>query len=58
MINLGIAGVAGRMGRTLIEACARAEGLCLSAAVEHSGSTALGQDAGDLAGISPPPALP
>ena len=37
MINIAVAGAAGRMGRTLIEACARAEGLRLSAAIERSG---------------------
>jgi len=35
MIHIAIAGAAGRMGRTLIEACARAEGMRLAAAIEH-----------------------
>ena len=51
MINIGIAGAAGRMGRTLIEACARADGLNLTAAVERSGNATIGTDAGELAGV-------
>ncbi|HSD97693.1 MAG TPA: 4-hydroxy-tetrahydrodipicolinate reductase [Sulfuricaulis sp.] len=51
MINIAITGAAGRMGRTLIETCARAEGLRLSAAVERPGSATLGRDAGELNGI-------
>lgn len=51
MINIAVTGAAGRMGRTLVEACARAEGLRLSAAVERRGSAAVGQDAGELAGV-------
>ena len=50
MINLGIAGVAGRMGRTLIEACARAEGMQLSAALVRPGAAEIDADAGELAG--------
>lgn len=51
MINIAVTGAAGRMGRTLIEACARAEGLRLSAAVERPGSATVGSDAGELAGV-------
>ncbi|GAB4511072.1 MAG: 4-hydroxy-tetrahydrodipicolinate reductase [Sulfuricaulis sp.] len=51
MINIAVTGAAGRMGRTLIEACARAEGLRLSAALERSGNAAVGKDAGELAGV-------
>lgn len=51
MINIAINGAAGRMGRSLIEACARAEGLQLAAAVERAGNAAVGVDAGELAGI-------
>ncbi len=51
MINIAVTGAAGRMGRTLIEACARAEGLRLSAAIERPGSATLGSDAGELAGV-------
>ena len=51
MIKIAITGAAGRMGRTLIEACARAEGLRLSAAIERPGSATLGRDAGELSGM-------
>ncbi len=51
MINIAITGAAGRMGRTLVEACARAEGVRLSAAIERPGSAAVGADAGELAGV-------
>jgi 4-hydroxy-tetrahydrodipicolinate reductase len=51
MINIAVTGAAGRMGRTLIEACARAEGLHLSAAIGRPGSATLGGDAGELAGV-------
>ena len=43
-----IAGVGGRMGRTLLEAVAAAEGLSLGAAVEQPGSPLIGTDAGGL----------
>lgn len=51
MINIAVTGAAGRMGRTLVEACARAEGLRLAAAIERAGSTVIGSDAGELAGV-------
>jgi 4-hydroxy-tetrahydrodipicolinate reductase len=51
MIKIAVTGAAGRMGRTLIEACTRAEGLRLTAAVERPGSATLGRDAGELAGL-------
>ena len=51
MINIAVAGAAGRMGRTLIEACARAEGMRLSAALERPGSPVIGADAGEHAGV-------
>ena len=50
-LNVAITGVTGRMGRTLIQAVHAAQGLELSAAVQRSGSTLLGSDAGELAGI-------
>jgi 4-hydroxy-tetrahydrodipicolinate reductase len=50
--RIGITGAAGRMGRTLVEAIALAgEELVLSAAVEQPGSSLLGADAGELAGL-------
>ncbi len=51
MLNIAVTGAAGRMGRALIQACHEAEGCRLSAALEHSGNTLLGSDAGELAGL-------
>ncbi|MEJ2553074.1 MAG: 4-hydroxy-tetrahydrodipicolinate reductase [Gammaproteobacteria bacterium] len=51
MIRVAISGAAGRMGRSLVEACHNAPGLSLSVAVERPGSAALGSDAGELAGV-------
>ena len=48
--RVAIAGAAGRMGRTLIEACRQRPELSLSAALERSGHPSLGGDAGVLAG--------
>jgi 4-hydroxy-tetrahydrodipicolinate reductase len=39
------------MGRNLIEACARTEGVHCTAASERLGSTTIGSDAGEVAGI-------
>jgi 4-hydroxy-tetrahydrodipicolinate reductase len=52
MLNIAVAGAAGRMGRSLINACHESNGCRLSAAIEHSGSSLLGSDAGELAGLS------
>jgi 4-hydroxy-tetrahydrodipicolinate reductase len=51
MIRVAIAGAAGRMGRTLIQAVSEAEGMALGAATEQAGSTLVGADAGELAGV-------
>ena len=51
MSKIAVAGAAGRMGRSLINACHESSDCELSAAIEHSGNTLLGNDAGDLAGI-------
>ncbi len=51
MTRIAIPGAAGRMGRTLIEACQRAAGLQLGAASERAGHALLGSDAGVLAGV-------
>jgi len=51
MMKLAVAGAAGRMGRTIIEAASLHEGVQLTAAVERSGSESLGRDAGELAGV-------
>jgi 4-hydroxy-tetrahydrodipicolinate reductase len=52
-IKLVVVGAAGRMGRTLISLIAQTTGVVLHAAVERSGSPALGKDAGELAGAGP-----
>lgn len=49
--RIAITGVAGRMGRTLVEAVQQAEGVELSAALERPGSTLIGADAGELCGL-------
>ena len=50
-VRVGITGAAGRMGRMLIEAIAESNSdICLAAAVEHSGSSLIGTDAGELVG--------
>jgi 4-hydroxy-tetrahydrodipicolinate reductase len=51
MTRIAIAGAAGRMGRTLIEAIQQAEGMTLGAATEYPGNSLVGSDAGELAGV-------
>ncbi len=51
MTNIAVTGATGRMGKTLVEACARMEGMRLSAAIERIGSKAVGADVGELAGV-------
>ena len=51
MVRVAVTGAAGRMGRTLIEAVEQTDGLKLTAAIERAGSTLVGADAGELAGI-------
>jgi len=50
MIDIAIAGAAGRMGRTLIEACHNTQGMQLGLAFERPGSPAVGRDTGELTG--------
>jgi 4-hydroxy-tetrahydrodipicolinate reductase len=49
--RIAIVGVAGRMGKTLVEACAESENVTLTVATERQGSSLLGADAGELAGV-------
>ncbi|MEW6353630.1 MAG: 4-hydroxy-tetrahydrodipicolinate reductase [Pseudomonadota bacterium] len=51
MTRIAISGVAGRMGRSLIEAVRQTPGFTLSAALARPASLAVGQDAGQLAGV-------
>ncbi len=51
-IRVAIAGAGGRMGRQLIQAAAQLEGVQLGAALERPGSSLVGSDAGELAGVA------
>ena len=51
MLKIGIVGAGGRMGRQLIQAVNHAEGVILGAAFERKGSSLVGADAGELAGV-------
>ena len=51
MIRIAVTGAGGRMGKTLIEAIAVAQGAQLTAAIERPDSSLIGVDAGELAGI-------
>ncbi len=51
MSKIAIAGAGGRMGRTLIDACDQADACTLTAATERPGSSLIGVDCGELAGL-------
>lgn len=51
MTNIAIVGAAGRMGKTLIEACNESDALNFTVATEYPESSLIGADAGELAGI-------
>ncbi len=51
MLKLAITGAAGRMGRALLEACHNSEQTQLGAAIDRSGSSLIGTDAGEQAGL-------
>lgn len=51
MNRIAVTGAAGRMGKTLIEAVTQAEGAELTAAIVEPGSSLIGADAGELAGV-------
>lgn len=50
-VRVAIAGAGGRMGRQLIAAVQQTTGVVLGAALEREGSSLIGNDAGELAGI-------
>ena len=52
-MRVAISGAAGRMGRTLVAACAERDGFECAGALERPGHEALGVDAGVLAGCGP-----
>ncbi len=51
VLNIAITGVSGRMGRTLIQAVDASDDMSLSAAIQRSGSSLIGVDAGEIAGV-------
>ncbi len=51
MVNLAIAGAAGRMGKTLIQTAVTRPEMKLVGAVERPGNPLLGSDSGDAAGV-------
>ena len=51
MLDIAVTGAAGRMGRSLIQACADHPDTRLVAAFEHESSSLLGADAGELVGL-------
>jgi 4-hydroxy-tetrahydrodipicolinate reductase len=51
MTKVAITGAAGRMGRVLIQAVSETEGFELGAALDRAGSSMVGVDAGELAGV-------
>jgi 4-hydroxy-tetrahydrodipicolinate reductase len=50
-MRLVVTGAAGRMGRMLVKLIAETPGVALAAAIERAGSAAIGEDAGQLAGL-------
>ncbi|MDX1795190.1 MAG: 4-hydroxy-tetrahydrodipicolinate reductase [Hydrogenovibrio sp.] len=50
-MRVAIIGASGRMGKNLIDAVNQTEGLSVSAAIERPGSSLVGADAGELAGV-------
>jgi 4-hydroxy-tetrahydrodipicolinate reductase len=51
-INIGVTGASGKMGSVLIRQVCETDGFRLSAASEIAGHSALGRDAGELAGLA------
>ena len=52
MLNIAVTGAAGRMGRTLVQACSENANCQLGAAIEHESSPFIARDAGAVAGIA------
>ena len=50
-IKIAIVGASGRMGRMLIEAALKDEGVQLVSAIDQPGTSAIGKDAGELVGM-------
>ncbi|CAI2719297.1 4-hydroxy-tetrahydrodipicolinate reductase [Nitrospina watsonii] len=52
MINVGVVGAAGRMGRNIIASIEDTEGVALGGGTEAAGHPELGRDLGELAGLA------
>lgn len=50
-LNIAIVGAGGKMGKTLLEACAETNGVQVTVATEQAGSSLIGIDAGELVGL-------
>jgi 4-hydroxy-tetrahydrodipicolinate reductase len=50
-MKIAVAGAAGRMGQMLVREIARTEGCTLAGALESTGSSAIGREAGEVAGV-------
>ena len=50
-LKLGVIGAGGRMGQAVIQQIKHSDGVVLAAACDHPDSEAIGQDAGELAGV-------
>jgi len=50
-IKIGVCGAAGRMGKTILEVCNEIGNVKVAAAIEYKGSSMIGIDAGEQAGI-------
>ncbi len=53
MTRIAVIGASGRMGKNLIEATHLTEGVSLGAAIVRPGSSLVGADAGEMAGVGP-----
>ncbi|MGB2131348.1 MAG: 4-hydroxy-tetrahydrodipicolinate reductase [Marinobacterium sp.] len=51
MTRVAVTGAAGRMGKTIIEALQQSDAVTFSAAIVEPGSSLIGADAGELAGV-------
>lgn len=51
MTKIAVTGAGGRMGKAIIEAIQETEGVVLGAAIERPGSSLIGADAGEVAGV-------
>ena len=53
LINVGICGASGKMGKALVRAVVNNNKLQLSSALEHDSNTNIGKDSGTIANIEP-----